>query len=288
MRNIMIASRAHGGRALKTSSISLLMLSLFLMGCNSTISPAPTRLWSTSTSSDIPTSQQLPIWTRTTVPVMTEISCEPASNPFDDNPLTNPGEYVAGYYPNITITRVCTFDGTVSKGQVYKHRITQDLVFCLVPSGISGKVPDEGWTIVISDSHPGSCDFNSEDYVNFGPIVSPPFRGNPLFDVYGWHFRNKENTGENRGSVNAPQEVREFNFVFNRKDYETEWHAARCRDWGISIDCALTTKTNQNIETPRSRAKFTITKLKLGNLVPGSMAWIEDMEFKVEIYMPKE
>jgi hypothetical protein len=31
-------------------------------------------------------------------------------------------------------------------------------------------------------------------------------------EIEGWHFRNSDNTGPNDGSVNAPQEVREFIF----------------------------------------------------------------------------
>jgi hypothetical protein len=124
--------------------------------------------------------------------------------------------------------------------------------------------------------------------VNFGPIVTPPFHGNRFFYIYGWYFRNKNNTGKNDGSINAPQEERFFNFVFNRKDYEAEWYAARCQDWKIDIDYALATQTSTNKEIPRSRAMFTITKLELGNLVSGSYAWIESMEFKVVVYLPAE
>jgi hypothetical protein len=223
--------------------------------------------------------------TSTTVPLLTEISCEPGSNPFNHNPMMSQSEYSGGYYPNITITRVCTFAGQVVRGQIYKHQILKDLVFCLVPSEGAVGLPNDGWEIVISDSFPGGCDFKSDSFVNFGPIVTPPFHGNMDFDVYGWHFRNQGNTGANAGSINAPQNDRFFNFVFNRKDYITEWYALRCASWGIDTDCALATQTSSNQEPPRSRAEFTITKLELGNLIPGSYAWIEYMEFEVKIYL---
>ncbi len=200
----------------------------------------------------------------------------------------DPVEYELGYYPNIDIARVCTLKGQVSRGQVYIHQITQDLVFCLIPGGTFADVPGDGWNIVVSDSRSGSCDVNSEDYVNFGPVVTPPFRGNLWFDVYGWHFRNEENSGENDGSVNAPQDVRYFNFVFNRDDYELAWHAVRCRHWGIEEDCAFAAQTGIDTDIPRSRAVFTITELELGNLVPGSRAWIAYMEFIVDVYLPAE
>jgi len=41
--------------------------------------------------------------------------------------------------------------------------------------------------------------------------LTPPLRmaPNPR-DILGWHFRNADNTGPNRGEVNAPQEIRAF------------------------------------------------------------------------------
>ena len=44
--------------------------------------------------------------------------------------------------------------------------------------------------------------------------VTPPFQAgvpNPR-DLFGWHFRNLDNTGPNEGDVNAPQTVRLFQF----------------------------------------------------------------------------
>ncbi len=196
-------------------------------------------------------------------------------------------EYHAGYYPNITITRICTFDGKISRGQVYKHQIIPNLIFCLIPGGVID-IPNDGWNIVVSDSRDGSCDHNSENYVDFGPIVTPPFYGNQFFDVYGWHFRNKENTGESNGDLNVPQRERFINFVFNREDYEIVWHRSRCSQWGIDEDCAFATQTSAQTDIFWTRAKFTITELELGNLVPNSYARIESMKFKFDVYLPAE
>lgn len=43
--------------------------------------------------------------------------------------------------------------------------------------------------------------------------LTPPwhFVPNPR-EIEGWHFRNADNTAPNEGSVNAPQELREFTF----------------------------------------------------------------------------
>jgi hypothetical protein len=43
--------------------------------------------------------------------------------------------------------------------------------------------------------------------------LTPPWHFVPnAREIEGWHFRNKDNTGPNEGSVNAPQELREFIF----------------------------------------------------------------------------
>jgi hypothetical protein len=269
----------------KLNQILFIAILLLLAGCSSITTPSPIQLEPTPTLAPISTVALLPTSTSTVVPIFTDISCQPSSNPFAENPMMSSDEYHAGYYPNIAISRICTFEGQVSRGQIYEHQIIDNLIFCLVPSGITG-IPDEGWHIVISDSRTGSCDFNSENYVNFGPIVTPPFHGNLFFDVYGWHFRNKENTGENNGSLNTPQKERFINFVFDREDYDAVWYSTRCMLWGVDTDCALATQTSTNSDLSWSRAKFTITELELGNLVPGSHAWIEHMEFKFEAYLP--
>jgi hypothetical protein len=235
-----------------------------------------------------PAKTSTPFPTATAVPIFTDISCEPSSNPFAENPMMSSSEYSAGYYPNITIARICTFEGNVSRGQTYKHQIIPNLIFCLIPSSGMVNIPNDGWDIVISDSINGSCDPNSENFVNFAPIVTPPFHGNLFFYVYGWHFRNKGNTGESNGSLNVPQKERFINFVFNRNDYKIVWHRSRCNEWGIDEDCAFATQTSAQTAVFWTRARFTITELELGNLVPNSYAWIEYMKFKLDVYLPAE
>lgn len=270
---------------MKPNLILFVIITIFFSGCNSINSPTSSQIEPTIISTLNSTSKPILTATSTSVPIITDIICEPSSNPFAQNLGSNSIEYHALNFPNIPITKTCTFNGNISRGKIYKHQIANDLVFCLVPSGKSGN-QDEGWYIVISDALPGSCDKNSNNYVNFGPVVTNPMRGNPLFDVYGWHFRNEDNTGENNGSLNVPQEERIINFVFNRKDYDAVLYSLRCNQWGIDEDCAIATKTSTNADIPRSSGKFTITKLELGNLVPDSYAWIEKMEFKFEVYLP--
>ncbi len=80
---------------------------------------------------------------------MTEAACQSASTPWRIEDYTYSEEYRAGLYPNVKITRVCNFSGQVTRGQTYKHKITKDLVFCLIPT--NGWMDNDGWEIVISD-----------------------------------------------------------------------------------------------------------------------------------------
>lgn len=56
-----------------------------------------------------------------------------------------------------------------------------------------------------------SGNIGADGTVDFSAIT-PPFNGPNPRQLYGWHFRNADNTGPNRGEVNAPQELRLFIF----------------------------------------------------------------------------
>ena len=171
----------------------------------------------------------------------TETVCEPASSPFPTPPTNNLDDVRVAYAPNIAIGRVCTFSGKVIRAQVYKHQIVEGLVFCLRPS--TSWHENDGWNIVVSDTTNDDCG------QGFNGIVTPPFHGeNPIF-IGGYQFRNKDNTAENDGSVNAPQKFRWFNFLFSKEDFETVWAAHSCITWnqcenGMTIDDGV--KSNSN------------------------------------------
>lgn len=63
---------------------------------------------------------------------------------------------------------------------------------------------EQGWSLRLFDGAPigDSVDLTS---------LTPPLRGAPNpRDIFGWHFRNTDNTGPNTGEVNAPQALRVF------------------------------------------------------------------------------
>jgi hypothetical protein len=83
-------------------------------------------------------------------------------------------------------------------GEAFRREIGNGWIFALEPHKF-------GWSIRLYD---GAIDLSA---------ATPPHGGvpNPR-DLFGWHFRNADNTGPNRGDVNAPQGDRRFVFATSR------------------------------------------------------------------------
>jgi hypothetical protein len=194
-------------------------------------------------------------------------TCESTTNPFP-KPSGQPDD--TQYNPNIEIGKVCSFTGEVERGQVYKQKIKEDLVFCLIPN--SSSVENGGWTINIGDEIGDPCDDN------FAGIVTPPFHGNNATFVQGWQFRNEANTANSEGNVIR---TRDFNFIFNQSDFEAVFNSHYPNPASAIPKPDLT-------KISRSRGVFTVVELALGNLIPNKVAWIESMKFEVKIYLPPD
>ena len=257
---------------MKISRVSFLPIILLLVSCSSIATASPIRL--TPTFAKISTSTALPTPTATTVPIYTDISCKPSENPWAEIPEMY--SYEKPYLPNIPISKICSFEGRVSRGQAYRHLITDNLILCLVPR-------IDGWYLTISDLLPGSCEDNSKNFADFTSMLNPPFHGNTTSLLFGSYFRNQNNTENIDGGFK-----RYMNFVFNREDSDTTYSNAACAMWRIDTDCARATQTSSNTDVARSRGVLTITKLELGNLIPNEHAWIESMEFTFEVYLADE
>ncbi|MEO8603079.1 MAG: hypothetical protein ABI629_10940 [bacterium] len=86
---------------------------------------------------------------------------------------------------------------------------------------ISGEVAGEhsfgapigDWTFILLPQKGGwLLSLNSRDGRDL-TAVTPPFHAPNPRELYGWHFRNADNTAANDGSVNAPQLLRLFQFA---------------------------------------------------------------------------
>ena len=247
---------------MKHYRISLLIIILLLAGCSgAVISPTPTQIKSTLTFTPISTNTLLPTVTATEAPLMTEISCKPTTNPFPTQ-IPN-GNYL--FHQNFSIGKVCSFSGEIKRGQSFQEKITQGLVFCITPRTLW--VENDGWTINISDEIGKPCDDN------FAGIATPPFRGdNPTY-IFGVQFTDENKVAFTRSFV------REFNFVFNQRDYETLWASYYPMPLDNKIDVT---------KIKSSPGIFTIQDLKLGNLIPNEKPWVASMKFEVKIYLPSD
>lgn len=109
-------------------------------------------------------------------------------------------------------------------GEVYGEH---DLILDAAPSGLRLALLRErwGWRIAVLDAAAND------------QIPASTLRGglpDPR-EIYGWHFRNADNTGANMGEVNAPQRERRFAFM-TPADSET----ASGLGWLIVEDFSLT------------------------------------------------
>jgi len=86
------------------------------------------------------------------------------------------------------------------------------------------------------------------------------------------------NTAANAGSVNAPQATRDFSFVLSDKDANTLVDEIEAFQEGKSADLPW--------RVPLGQGMLTIRNLRLGNLVAGSRAWIESIDFTISLRLP--
>jgi hypothetical protein len=87
--------------------------------------------------------------------------------------------------------------GEVTKGTAFNASSAGGWVLKLVPV-------EAGWFLEVTTKGR-----EQEDLAR----LTPPWHFVPnAREIEGWHFRNEDNTGPNEGSVDAPQELREFIF----------------------------------------------------------------------------
>lgn len=160
------------------------------------------------------------------------------------------------------------FEGKVSRDQTFEKEISDELLFGLHPIS-------KGWQIWVGD--------HSKTDNNFSGVATPPFHGMNARYIEGWHFRNSDNSGPNEAgekNVNAPQHERRFCFVLKEEDYQTSYYQL---NWQLLPEEKQEENKKKFELVQRKSGLLTITTLELGNLEVGEQAWIEYMEFEVEL-----
>ena len=181
----------------------------------------------------------------------------------------HPPRHVAKHAPPDTLR----FAGTVHRDEIWRHPIGGGLEFRLTPmSGVSSGAWDIGiWPV---DSVP----------IDYAAVATPPYRSINPRDIEGWHFRNRDNTGSNRGDVNAPQDVREFLFVENRVDLDTCWAALERVMWPYNYADAVVDHAAALLESlATGSGALRITSLFLTPPGRGEQATIDSMRFEVTL-----
>ena len=145
-----------------------------------------------------------------------------------------------------------TVAGRLQAGSTFRSGFGDDFTFVLAPN-------EYGWLVRVEQRD------RDEDLAR----LTPPwhFVPNPR-SVEGWHFRNASNTGPNDGSVNAPQERREF--VFSP-------------EVGRSLDYDGSATPASAVEEARSfgRGELTLTDFRLTPFAEGERASFESISFEL-------
>ena len=154
------------------------------------------------------------------------------------------------------------FQGKVVRGQQFEEQLPNGLLFQLSPQRLDD-VGEAGWQIQIV-----SPENREQDYAQY---ANPPFRGTNMLQIFGWHFRNADNTGENDGSVNVPQRQRSFYFFLTEADFVDAEQLVHCIMWPSQCDGTdqIESRNDRYANIPRATGMLEISDIALGNLVKG-------------------
>jgi hypothetical protein len=151
------------------------------------------------------------------------------------------------------------FAGEVSEGERFTFDLMGNLYFELDPD-------PEGWEIAVrATDRPGE---------NLARLTPPLYGPNPR-QIWGWHFRNADNTGPNDGSVNAPQMERPF--IFSEKVGRSIQGPGSVR--GPTVEDLDAVERDGG-------GTLTIEDLRLGNLTAGQRPRVQWMRFTVTVDFP--
>jgi len=187
------------------------------------------------------------------------------------------GFLIALFLSTSAAAKTITFSGEVTKDQRFEKQIIENLYFCLIPQEL-------GWAVFIGNK--------ADTENNFAGVVTPPYHGiNPL-SIEGWHFRNADNSGPNEAgekNINAPQELRQFNFVLNGRDYQQAFDCLQKILWPYSYSPEEVAKAEVLQQSIRmAEGSLTIKEMELNNLVITQQAGMDYMKFDVELHLPPD
>ncbi len=152
-----------------------------------------------------------------------------------------------------------TLSGEVVAGSSFDRSTPSGWILRLTP------ISDSGWFLSVTVKGRENEDLSR---------LTPPwhFVPNPR-EIEGWHFRNAGNTGPNDGSVNAPQELRQFIFS---------------PEVGRTIDYSGSATSAEDVAKVRSfgRGWLFLERYTLSPPRPGERAAFESLKFTACLTTP--
>lgn len=161
----------------------------------------------------------------------------------------------------------------VEAGQFYSTKIDHGLMFSLDPA-------EGGWQInVVPEVKNCLRDCADDDCYNMTDI-NLPLHGVNSTQLYGWHFRNADNTAPNDGSTIAPGEERDFVYALSCSDQTRIMDSYMCLT-GSRQDCEDT----GNIVV--GHGLLTVNSHELTPPEKGQMADFVKATFTLTLYPPE-
>jgi hypothetical protein len=161
-------------------------------------------------------------------------------------------------------------EGDVVRGKDFAARIDAARTFHL-------KAFSEGWIVEVKDDKDnGYCS-----------VVTPPYHGPNDLVIFGFHFRNAENTGPKETGDAALGTRRVFRCVATPSDFaaaskslDVVLQGEKTPEWKESDEAY---QLHSRLAAEAQRGTLNMSRLVLGNLGAGRRPWIESMHFRFEL-----
>ena len=171
-----------------------------------------------------------------------------------------------------------SFAGRVRSGERMERALPGGLRFRLEPQPGARAGTTSGWRIAI---------LGADTLKDYAGIATPPYHGVNDLEIDAWHFRNQSNTGPNDGSVNAPQDLREFRFVTDSTTYRIQDAALEIALWPSDRSQAAQDSAMAVLDSmPVGEGRLEITHMTLGGPGTGVEPYFLDMDFRVDLRWP--
>lgn len=160
-------------------------------------------------------------------------------------------------FSTASLAQTIELSGEIREGETVAHRISESLMFCLIPEA------EYGFQVSVA----ATCERTAK---NFAMIATPPYRGVNPIQLYSWHFLP---------GANILPDNRAFQFVSNDKDYKTIMEMLRHpHDAGKLLKLVA--------ELGKGRGQFRILEFELAPGAAQEQPKLVRLRFTVKLTLP--